>query len=250
MIEYKSRHEIELMKKGGEILRRVVSELLPQIKDGMTTREIDDLAQKLIKNKGGDLSFNKVKGYHWATCLCINEQVVHTRPSDRRVKNGDVLTVDIGVYYKGFHTDYATTFVVGGKTDPDTEKFLKVGRETLDKAIARAKKGARLGEISKVIQDEIRGNGYFIMKELTGHGVGRELHEDPYVPGYLDRKIEKTLEIKPGLVIAIEIIYSKGTEEIAYEEGDDWSIVAADLSLTACFEHTIAITDKGTIVLT
>ncbi|MFZ6035058.1 MAG: type I methionyl aminopeptidase [Patescibacteria group bacterium] len=250
MINYKSASEIEVMKKCGEILKEVVSELLPRVKEGMTTENIDEIATKLIKNKGGDVSFNKVKGYRWATCLTVNEQVVHTPPSKRRLINGDILTIDIGVYYKGFHTDYATTIVVGGKTDPETEKFLRVGKEALDKAIAVAKKGARIGDISKVIQKQIQGNGYFVMKELTGHGVGRELHEDPYVPGFLDRPVEKTLEIKPGLVIAVEVIYSKGTEEIAYEEGNDWSIVSADSSLTACFEHTIAITEKGTLILT
>jgi methionyl aminopeptidase len=250
MIDYKSEEEMELMRQGGEMLRNVVTELLPRVKEGMTTQEVDRIATELIKNQGGDISFNKVKGYHWSTCLCINEQVVHTRPSKRKLKNGDVFTVDIGVYYKNFHTDFATTFVIGGKTDPETEKFLETGKKTLEKAIAKANAGARIGEISKVIQDNIYGEGYFILKELTGHGVGRELHEDPFVPGYLDRKIEKTLEIKPGLVIAIEVIYSKGTEDIAYESGDDWSITSSDLSLTACFEHTIAITKKGTIVLT
>lgn len=250
MIDYKTIEEIKVMAQGGAILREVVKELVPQVKAGMTTLKVDEIATSLIKNKGGDISFNKVKGYHWATCLCVNEQVVHTPPSKRVLKDGDVFTIDIGVFYKGFHTDYATTYVVGGKTDPETEKFLKVGKETLDEAIAVAKKGARLGEISRLIQGKIEGNGYFIMRELTGHGVGRELHEDPYVPGYLDRKVERTLEIKEGLVIAVEIIYSKGTEEIAYERGSDWSIISSDRSLTACFEHTIAITNEGTILLT
>lgn len=250
MIDYKTEEEIKIMAEGGAILKKVMGELLPQVKAGMTTKRVDEIATELIKKKGGDLSFNKVKGFHWATCLCVNEQVVHTPPSNRVLKDGDVFTIDIGVFLKGFHTDHATTIVVGGKTDSETEKFLRVGKETLDKAIAKAKKGNRLGDISKLIQDEIRGNGYFILKELTGHGVGRDLHEDPYVPGFLDRKIEKTLEIKEGLVIAIEIIYSKGTEEIAYEEGSDWSITSSDGSLTACFEHTVAITKAGTIVLT
>ncbi len=250
MIDYKSEDEIESMRQGGAILRNVVDKLLPQVKEGMTTEEVDRIATELIKNQGGDISFNKVKGYRWSTCLCVNEQVVHTPPSKRTLKKGDVFTIDIGVYYKNLHTDFATTFVVGGETDPETNRFLKIGKETLEKAIGKAKVGARIGEISKVIQDQIYGAGYFILKELTGHGVGRELHEDPFVPGYLDRKIEKTLEIKPGLVIAIEVIYSKGTEEIAYESGDDWSIISSDRSLTACFEHTIAISKKGTIVLT
>lgn len=250
MIDYKSEQEIELMRKGGEMLKKVVADLIPKIKEGITTNEIDREAEKLIKNQGGDSSFNKVPGYRWSTCLSINDQVVHTPPSNRKVKNGDVFTIDIGMYYKKFHTDFSTTFVIGGKTDPETERFLKVGRETLTRAISKAVKGGRLGEISKTIQDGIRKSGYFIMKELTGHGVGRELHEDPFVPGFINKPVEKTLEIKPGLVIAIEVIYSRGTEEIAYEKGDDWSIISADRSLTACFEHTVAITNNGTVVLT
>lgn len=250
MIKLKTDNEIAIMAKGGAKLRKVVAALLKTVKPGITTEAIDKLAESLIINEGGESSFNKVKGYKWCTCLTINEQAVHTPPSKRIVKNGDMLTIDIGMFYQGFHTDYSTTFIVGDKKDKDTEKFLKVGSETLVKAIKEAKAGKRLGEISNVIEKEIYGNGYFILKELTGHGIGRELHEDPYVFGFNQRPIEKTMIMKPGLVIAIEIIYSMGSEEIAYEEGNSWSIVSADLSLSACFEHTVAIMEDKTIILT
>ncbi|NTU73756.1 type I methionyl aminopeptidase [Candidatus Roizmanbacteria bacterium] len=251
MIELKTPEEIKIMAESGKRLHESVQELLPKIKAGITTYEIDKEAERLIRKNGAEPSFKRVKGYNWTVCVPINEQIVHTRPSKKRiVKDGDLFTLDIGAYYQGFHSDYATSFVVGDSIDPGIDRFLKVGKQTLDKAIEKAKTGHYIGEISKTIQEEIYGNGYFIHKELTGHGIGRELHEDPFVPGFLDRPVEKTYKMRPGLVIAIEIIYSMGTEKIAYEQGDDWSIVTRDGSLAACFEHTVAISDKNTCILT
>lgn len=250
MIHLKTKKEIESMKEGGKRLHAAVEELLPLIKAGMTTLDIDREATRLIQKHGADTSFTRVKGYKWATCLPINEQVVHTPPSQRIVKNGDVLTVDIGAYYQSFHTDYATTFVVGGTSDEKINKFLTVGKKALDLAIVQARAGNRIGHISVEIEKEIYKNGYFILRDLTGHGIGQELHEDPYVPGFTSAPLEKTLELKSGLVIAIEVIYSMGSEEIAYEPGVAWSITSADKSLTACFEETVAITDENTYILT
>ena len=250
MVILKSDKEIAIMKEGGRRLKKVVSQLLPQIKVGMTTKEIDKIAAKLIKEGGSELSFNKVKGYNWATCLPINEQVVHTSPSERKLVDGNVLTVDIGLYFQGFHTDYATTIVVGQSKSPGIVNFLDIGKKTLEKAINQTVVGNRLGHISKIIEESIYSNGFFVLKDLTGHGIGRDLHEDPFVFGYVSKSIDKTMLIKPGLTIAIEIIYSKGTEKIAYENRDDWSIKTSDNSLSACFEHTVAVTDKGTFILT
>jgi len=250
MVNLKTEKEILIMQEGGRRLKKVVAELLPSIIVGSTTKEIDDCAYELIKKQGGGPSFKEVEGYYWTTCLPVNNQVVHTPPSTRRLENGDILTVDIGMYFEGFHTDYATTIIIGEAKDQNIKTFLNIGKEALYKAIDEAKPGKRLGNISRVIEKEIYGNNYFILKDLTGHGIGRSLHEDPYVLGYLNRPIEKTLIIKPGLVIAIEIIYSMSTEKIAHEKNNDWSITTSDHSLSACFEHTVAITDKGNIVLT
>lgn len=250
MVHLKTEKEIEIMKECGKRLHAAVQELLPRIYAGMTTLDIDAEATRLIKNHGAETSFTRVKGYKWATCLPINEQVVHTPPTKRVVKNGDVLTVDIGAYYQGFHTDYATTFVVSSTQDEKIIKFLEVGKKALKLAIAEAKAGNRIGHISAAIEKEIYKNGYFILRDLTGHGIGHELHEDPYVPGFSVAPIEKTLELKSGLVIAIEVIYSMGSEEIAYESGEAWSITSADKSLTACFEETVAITGENTYILT
>ncbi len=250
MIHLKTEEEIAIMKEGGKRLSQVMRELMPQIKPGIKTEAIDKEAERLIRRQGGEPSFKKVKGYFWTTCLPVNEQVVHTPPSARILKQGDVLTVDIGMYYRGFHTDYADTIIVGNKTDDKKNRFLQAGKEALYKSIEQAKVGNRIGDISAAIEKEIYGHGYFILKELTGHGIGRELHEDPYIFGYRARPKEKTAVIRPGLVIAVEVIYSMGTEEITYEKGDDWSIVTADGSLAACFEHTIAVTDDKTAILT
>lgn len=238
------------MQECGQKLHQTVKELLPFIQPGISTIAIDQKAEQLLHQFGAESSFKKVKGYHWSTCLPINEQTVHTPPSDRILKKGDVLTLDIGAFYKGFHTDYATTLVIGGKTEAKTQAFLDCGKRALEKGLSQVKDGNHLGHIAQVIENEIYGNGYCILKQLTGHGIGHELHEDPYVLNYLDRPVEKTYKMRPGLVIAVEVIYSQSTEEIDYEKGDEWSIITSDKSLSACFEHTIAITDQNAYILT
>ena len=164
MITIKSDKEIEIMRVGGEKLRAVMKQLVPQLRAGITTNDINKLAEKYIKEQGADISFNKVEDYKWAVCVPINEQVVHTPPTKRILKNGDVLTIDIGVYYQGFHTDYAITLVVGGNTTPEIERFLEVGREALRLAIEQAKVGKRIGHISQAIEQTVKGAGYTIMK--------------------------------------------------------------------------------------
>lgn len=249
MIHYKTEKELELIRQGGKKLKRVVEKLRPHIKVGVTTNEIDTVAIRFIQEEGAKPSFQTVKGYRWATCLPVNEQVVHTPPSDRVLGEGDLVTLDIGLLYQGFHTDYAETILLGSK-DTKKVKFLAAGEKALEEAISQAKAGKRLGDISQAIHKRIRGEGYHILRELTGHGIGRELHEDPFVVGYTSGPREKTLLLKAGLVLAVEVIYSEGTEEIAYEDGNDWSITSADKSLTACFEHTIIIGRNGTSVVT
>jgi methionyl aminopeptidase len=250
MIKLKTDNEIEVMIEGGSRLKAVVDKLRPIIKEGVTTEHIDEAAERLVRKMGGEPSFKRVKGYCWSICSMVNEQIVHTPPSGRVLKNGDVFTLDIGMYYQGYHTDYADTFVIGGRADKKKERFLRTGKYALAKAIDQAKAGNRLGQISAAIEKEIRGSGYKVIRQLTGHGIGRELHEDPFVPGFLDRPIGKTLVIKPGLTLAIEVIYSAGTDDIAYEKDGNWSIVTSDGSLSACFEHTIAVKEKETLILT
>lgn len=250
MIHLKSEKELELIKESGRMLKYAVDALIPTIEVGMSTKEIDDRAQQLLHEAGAELSFNKVPGYHWATCLPVNEQAVHTPPSSYRLKSGDLLTVDIGAYYEGFHTDYATSLVVGEAKNEKILHFLDTGKRAVDEAIKKAVCGGYLGEISKCLYDIISKEGYFVMKDLTGHGVGRELHEDPLIPGFLDRPVEQTYRLQHGLTVAVEVIYSMGSEKIRYDKRDGWSISSSDSSLTACFEKSIAITDESTFILT
>ncbi len=250
MINYKTPDEIKTMQKSGAILKEVMAEVVPQIKPGMTTLKIDEIVQEGIKKRGGDLSFNKVDGYKWAICASVNDQLVHTPPSNYVLKNGDVLTIDIGVYYGGFHTDHADTFIVGSNDDPKLKKFLEVGRIALEKALKEVKVGNFVGDVSRAFQTEIEGAGYNVVKRLTGHGIGRDLHEEPYIPCFVSKPREETTPFKPGMVVAVEVMYAMGSGEMMHEPGNHWSIVTSDGSMSAQFEHTIAILDKNTLILT
>jgi len=250
MIHYKTEEEIKIMSEGGKKLKQILKRLIKFVKPGITTLAIENEAQRLIKEEKAEVSFDKVEGYQFATCLPVNEQIVHTPPSERVLKKGDLLTIDIGLYHQGFHTDCAKTMVVGEEEKSEIKRFLDTGREALKKAIEKIKVGGYLGEASKAIETIIKKNSYFVIKKLTGHGIGKDLHEDPFVFGFLDRPLEKTLKIKPGLVLAVEVIYSMGTEEMVFEKDNDWSIVTKDGSLSACFEKTVAVTKNGVFILT
>lgn len=245
----KSASEINLMRQGGLILKKVFKDILREIKPGVTTLSIDKKVEKLLIKSAASPSFKKVKNYSWSTCICINEQIVHTPPSEKKFADGDLITIDIGAYYKGYHTDSATTFFLSEKPNDKIENFLSAGKNALKSAIEEVRVGNRIGHISKKIYEMINQKGYFVIKELAGHGVGRTLHEEPMIPGFLDKKIDQTLLIQNGMVLAIEVIYSMGTDQIAYEEGSKWSLVTPDSSLAACFEYTVAvINDKPTIL--
>jgi len=251
MITYKTSNEIAIMAHAGEMVKETMKQLVPLIKPGVTTQFLDKKAEFFIREQGGESSFKKVEGYKWTICAPVNEQVVHTPPNTRLLKKGDLLTIDIGAFWKGFHTDHAITVVVGGQETPEQKRFLDCGKSSLQAAIDAARIGNRIGHISQAMGDVVHNAGYVIMRQLTGHGVGRELHEDPFIPGFLDKPVEKTMKLRPGMTLALEVIYSMGkSSEIAYDGSDDWSIVPADRALSACFEHTIAITEKNTLVLT
>lgn len=250
MIHLKTPAQIEDMRVGGGILATVLEQTAAFVEPGMTTKAIDDFATKKIRDLGGDLSFNKVPGFKWATCLCVNEQIVHTPPSEQVVKRGDVLTIDAGVFYKGLHTDAATTIIVGGVKDPVKEKFLQSGKMILDEALKQVKPGNRIGHITAVIDDLANKENIYIIRDLTGHGVGVDLHEDPLVPGYIERPLEKTPLIKPGMVLAIEIIYSPKKSHYVPEKGSNWSLITNNHSLAACFEDTIAVLQNTASILT
>lgn len=253
MIQFKTPQEIALMEKGGKILADTLFAVLDAAKPGVTELELDALAEKLIRERGGEPGFKKVPGYHHTICVSTNDVVVHGIPTTYKLQEGDILGIDCGVYLDGFHTDMSESVVVGTKGTADKDKidFLDTGKKALDLAIAQVKPGNYIGHISRTIQMIVEGAGYSVVRELIGHGVGRELHEDPEVPGYLRGKIEKTPLLKEGMVIAVEIIYNMGKKEVEYAgEDDEWTIVTADGSLSGLFERTVAVTKSGLKIVT
>lgn len=251
MIHYKTEKEIGIMKKSGKILSDVLWEVISHVKPGVSELELEKLADKLIIEKGGEVAFRKVDGYKFATCISTNNVVVHGIPTDYRLREGDIIGIDCGVLYNGFNSDMAQTVRVGKKKNDEVDRFLEVGERALNEAIKVAKNGNHIGDISKTIQNIVEKEaGYSIVRSLIGHGVGKKLHEDPEVPGFLDKKIEKTPKLIPGMTIAIEVIYNMGEPDVSFYNKDGWTIGSTDGSLSGLFERSIAITDKGTEILT
>lgn len=248
MIKIKTPEEIKIMAEGGAKLGRVKKALGEAVKAGVTAKDIEDLAQKLIKEEGAEASFTKVPNYYWATCVNVNEGLVHGIPTKELIfKDGDIVKIDVGIFYKGFHTD--TSISVGVSPSPENKQFLRVGEETLNKAIKAVKPGNHIYDISKVIEENIEGAGYTTIKALVGHGVGRDLHEDPQIPCFLPGKIEDSPKIEPGMVFAIEVMYAAGSDKVEILK-DGWTIAMRDGKISGLFEESVAVTEKGTLVLT
>lgn len=253
MIQMKSPQDIAAMEKGGKILASVLFATLAAAKAGVSELELDKLAEKLILEAGGEPGFKKVPGYHHTICVSTNDVVVHGIPTNYVLKNGDIIGIDCGVYIDGFHTDMSETIIVGGDqaVDEKVKNFVETGKKALELAIDQVKPGNHIGDISRAIQTIVEGGSYSVVRELIGHGVGRELHEDPEVPGYVSGPIEKTPLLKEGMVIAIEVIYNMGKKEVEYAgSDDDWTIVTADGSLSGLFERSVAVTKNGYEILT
>lgn len=256
----KTAAEIGILKICGRKLAEIRQRVLDDIKPGAVPLQIDNLANKLIQEAGGRPSFMTVKDYKWATCINVNDEVVHGIPRDKPLTEGDVVGIDVGLFYKGFHTDTSWTKVVGGQKTENggqisedkrrIERFLEIGEEALKKAIDQAKVGNRVGHISKAIQDTIEEAGYSVVRSLVGHGIGKKLHEPPQIPGVLTRKIEDTSALQQDMVLAIEVIYNMGKPEITYKNNDGWTLATLDGSISGLFEETVAVTAKGPIVLT
>lgn len=242
----KTKEELAIMREGGQKLGKILQTLLDYSISGRSLVEIDARAEELIGEAGGTASFKTVPGYKWATCLCVNEVVVHGIPTEYKLRKGDVFTIDIGMLYKGLHTDTAWTKIVDGQND----EFLRAGEEALWKAIGEARVGNRVGHLSKAIEDTIVPAGFSIVKSLVGHGVGKMLHEDPQIPGFLRGKREDTPLLEEGMTIAIEVIYAMSKGDVKQANADGWTIATKDGSTSAVFEHTVAIGAAGPVVLT
>ena len=249
MIIYKSPDEIDRMRIAGRITAGTIDEVLAHVRPGITTADLDAVAESYIRRQGATPSFKGYRGFPASICASINNEIVHGIPSKRRrLAPGDLLSLDFGAIWEGFHGDSAVTVVVGG--DPpsaDADKLVRVTEEALEAGIAQIRPGARLTDIGHAVQQVAEGAGYSVVREYVGHGVGRNLHEDPQIPNY--GPPGRGPELRPGLVIAVEpMVNLGGWETVALQDG--WTVVTADGSLSAHFEHTIAVTEEGAEVLT
>lgn len=269
MIHIKSPQELISMTTGGKILAEVLGEVFQNVRPGVSESELDGLAETLIREKGAEPGFMKVRGYKHTICVSTNNIVVHGIPGSYQLKEGDVIGIDCGVYYKGLHTDMSETLRVKNQKSPirhpsiqlrtgaqgknqknEVDLFLETGKRALEEAIKQAKAGNRVGHISLTIQEIVEEAGYSVVRNLVGHGVGRQLHEEPEVPGFLAEPIKKTPLLKEGMTIAIEVIYNMGAPDVVYSNDDGWTIKTRDGSLSGVFEKTVAVTKEDPIVLT
>lgn len=246
----KTPSEIELMRKSGKILAYVQEEIQKMAQPGVSTWDLDKHAEKLILEAGATPSFKGVKGvvpFPATLCISIDDEAVHGIPDKEIIlQEGQIVTVDCGVYYKGFHTDSATTYGIG-QIDPNTNRFIESVRQTLYQAIKLVKPGVKIGEISNFIETKTNKDGYYVLKELIGHGIGRSLHEPPQVPNF--GKPSQGPSLVPGMTFCIEPIISQGTRFIDTLD-DHWTVVTRDGSLACQQEHTILVTQTGFEILT
>ena len=246
MIVYKSLKEIEKIRAAGAIAAKTLKLLFENIRPGITTAELDRLADEFIRSQDAIPSFKDYNGYPASICISIDHEVVHGIPGKRTLKDNQVVGIDVGVYKNGYHGDSAWTIPVG-KIDNGIRKHLKVGQECLWRGIEKARVGNRIGDIGQAIQLHAEKNGFSVVRDLVGHGVGKELHEEPQVPHY--GKADTGLLLKPGLVIAIEPMINEGVYQVKMLD-DNWTIVTADGKRSVHFEHTVAVLEDGSEILT
>lgn len=241
MIYYKTQSEIELMRQSAQLVGKAIAEIAKLIKPGITTGKLDLVGEEFIRDNGASPSFKNYKGYPYALCISVNDAVVHGFPNGQELKEGDIISVDVGVFKNGFHGDSAYTFAIG---DPGDEvlKLMKVTKESLYKGIEQSVSGNRVGDISFAIQHYCeKEHKYGVVRELVGHGLGKHLHEDPQVPNYGKRGSGP--KMKEGMVIAIEPMVNLGVKEVWYDD-DGWTVRTKDGKVSAHYEHTVCI-QKG-----
>lgn len=244
----RNSYELKLMRQSGKIAGQALKKAIQAAKPGVNGFEIDKIAEKEIYSLGGDLSYKSVPSYRFATCVTVNEQVVHGLPTSVNLKAGDLVSVDLAVVYKGWHTDCAWSVIVPGQAaDKEKERFLKVGEEALWEGIAQATAGKKVGDISNAIGIKVEGSGYHVVRSLVGHGIGKSLHETPEIPGVGSKNTGMVL--KNGMTLAVEVIYTKGTSEVVLDK-DGWTYSSADKSWGGLFEMTIVVGKEKAEVLT
>lgn len=247
-IEIKSPREIEIMRQSAKIVATVLKEISELVQPGMTTADLDAYAEKRIREMDATPSFKGYHGFPASICSSINNEVVHGIPSPKKViRSGDVLKVDTGAYYQGFHGDSCITIAVGNVTD-EAARLIKIAEESLYKGIEQVKAGVHLTEIAGAIEDHAKGHGFTIVEQFTGHGVGRNLHEEPAVFNYRTHEIPN-VKLRSGMTLAIEPILNAGSKNTRIL-ADRWTAVTVDNALSAQFEHTVLVTDTGYEILT
>jgi methionyl aminopeptidase len=246
MIICKTPREIEIMRHAGKIVALTHQELQKHISPGITTKELDAIAEKFIRKYDAIPSFKGYNGFRGSICSSVNNELVHGIPSDRVLKDGDIISLDIGAKYNGYHGDSAWTYPVG-KINQETQQLLDVTEESLHLGLKEAKPGERLSNISHSIQTYVEAKGFSIVREYVGHGVGQDLHEDPQIPHY--GPPNKGPRLKPGMVLAVEPMVNAGSRYVK-TLSDNWTVVTVDGKMCAHFEHTVAITDDGYEILT
>jgi methionyl aminopeptidase len=246
MVHLKTDEEIQIIRESAQILGKAHGEVARLVKPGVKTSSLDKVAEEYIRDNGGIPSFKNYNGFPATLCISVNEVVVHGFPGNYELKETDIITVDGGVYFKGFHSDSAYTYPLEGASE---EKLLLLERtlDSLYKGIEKAKAGNRMGDVSYAIQSYVESFGYGVVRELVGHGIGKNLHEDPEVPNF--GKQGKGVKLVAGMVFAIEPMINMGTKGV-YQENDGWTIRTADRKPSAHFEHTVAVLEDKTEVLT
>jgi methionyl aminopeptidase len=246
MVIFKTRDEITKIRKANQIVAKTLNVLSRAVVPGVSTLELDDIAEREIRTAGAVPAFKGYRGYPATLCASINEEIVHGIPSgDRTLREGDIVGLDLGAVWDGFYGDAALTLAVG-KISPEAQRLIDVTRRSLMIAIEAAKTGNRIGDIGHAVQSFVEKQGYSVVRDFVGHGIGRSLHEDPQVPNYGNPG--QGHRIKPGMVLAIEPMVCQGNSDVEVLQ-DNWTAVTRDRSLSAHFEHSIVITEKGPVIL-
>ena len=246
MVTRKSRQEVEQMRRAGRIVAEVLALVESELKPGVSTAHLDRLAEAYIRKEGAVPSFKGYHGYPASLCISIDDEVVHGIPGDRVIREGQIVSIDAGAIYQGWHGDGARTFIIG-EADPEAERLVTTTRTAMMAGIAAAVPGNRIGDIAAAVEDVASAAGYGIVRQYVGHGIGTEMHEEPQVPNF--RSGNRGMQLVPGLCLAIEPMLTLGDPEVE-PRPDGWTVVTRDGSRAAHFEHTITITEQGPQILT
>ncbi len=247
MIIVKSKEELLVMRQAGRIVAKVLDELKNFVRQGRSTKQIDDLVNRIVNQEGAEPAFLGYRGFPASVCTSVNEQVVHAIPRKNVILNdGDIISLDVGVKYQGYYGDAAITLPIG-EIDREAQNLIKVTRQALHDGIEQAQVGNRLHDVSATIQRRAENHGYSVVREFVGHGIGQKMHEDPQIPNYGQAGTGPIL--KEGMVLALEPMVNAGVADVKVLD-DDWTVVTADSKLSAHFEHTVAITKDGPEILT